>query len=348
MAPTTRSSTPASPTDSATRTSPRNSARRLNRCTKCGRPRAGHPRSGCPYADDRQTAELDAELDQATDTEPEPELSQALGSLQIYPTVDDKAALRARRTSVSRASNVEASLASLSTTSREVLNLISQPGMMRDNSIDDHAPRANMRMRQVVHWQETLQVISDGPSPSSLAQTATDPVIHASSRSRSVMPGTLLTPDSSIFGTPGGSPPPELSSSVAASSISTPSSLLSTPRPLARTLSVEERAAFLDGLIDSTRAPPASVFSLPMNEIYQIQHAAAKVGFYSRVVPSKAEGGEGWLILGSDDRAVHLLFEGISQRQQENQRRTGGRGLTVAAGGAVVGAVATFTGLAFS
>jgi hypothetical protein len=112
-------------------------------------------------------------------------------------------------------------------------------------------------------------------------------------------------------------------------------------------LSQDERNAFLNGLAESAHAPPASAFIIPMNEIYQIQRSAAKVGFHSRVVAGD-EDANGWLILGSDNRAVQLLFEEFNgQKKLRKQSRASGA-LRAAAGGAVVGAVATFTGLAFS
>jgi hypothetical protein len=272
----------------------------------------GHPRSGCPYSERTQS--------------PEPALAEALGSLQLIGPVDDKDAVRARHRSLELPQAPGVSVISVSSTSRG-LELISQPSRVREESPDDGL---NQRMRRVVRWQETLQVIADRPPP--------DPPL----RSKSVMPGTLFTPDSSIFGSPAGSPPPPDRPHD-----HTPTPLvtgLTGPRSLARSLSVQEREAFLNGLAESAHAPPASVFTIPMEEIYRIQQSAAKLGFHSRIVAGE-EDSNGWLILGSDDKAVQMLFEGVNGKGKA-KKQSGA--FHVAATGAVVGAVATFTGLAFS
>jgi hypothetical protein len=319
MSPKLRSSAPSSPmspiSKGSTRTPSQTPPRKAPCCTKCGRPRAGHPRSGCPYTEKTQS--------------PEPGIAEALGSLQLIGPVDDKNAVRARHRSLELAQTPGVSVVPVSSISSRDLELISQPSRVREESPDDGL---NQRMRRIVRWQETLEVIADRPPP--------DPPL----RGKSVMPGTLLTPDSSMFGSPACSPPPPDRQPTAHDHTPIPVTGSTGPRSLARSLSVQEREAFLNGLVESTQAPPASVFTIPMDEIYRIQHSAAKLGFHSRIVAGE-DNSDGWLILGSDDKAVQMLFEGVNGKRKARKQSAP---FHVAATGAVVGAVATFTGLAFS
>lgn len=64
------------------------------------------------------------------------------------------------------------------------------------------------------------------------------------------------------------------------------------------------------------------------------------------------ESNDGRLILGRDEKAVHELYEGVKLGRviddaEKNSEKGPGK-LSVAAGGVIVGAVATFTGLAYS
>jgi hypothetical protein len=132
-------------------------------------------------------------------------------------------------------------------------------------------------------------------------------------------------------------------------------------------MSAEARELFLLRLDTTSTAPSATVYVLPKADIPALEHAAMKLGFHSRVVLDHKEnqtqklGGvgkgeenendNGWLILGRDERAVQELYEGVKLGKVDggstgNLRGTGR--LSAAAGGMIVGAVATFTGLAYS
>lgn len=108
-------------------------------------------------------------------------------------------------------------------------------------------------------------------------------------------------------------------------------------------MSMEERTSFLDGLAGLSRGPPATVYAIHVYELQQIAESAAKLGFHTGVVPPNTGSEEGLLILGRDFGAVkdlHARLLGDGALHQSSIRAM--------AGGAVAGAVATFTGLALA
>jgi hypothetical protein len=98
---------------------------------------------------------------------------------------------------------------------------------------------------------------------------------------RSPMPGTLNTPSPSFFqstqsdmsvkGDIGPLPAPSVATAVRAS------------RPLARSMTAEERELFLLRLDTTSTGPSATVYILPKANISALEHAAMKLGFHSRV-----------------------------------------------------------------
>jgi len=113
---------------------------------------------------------------------------------------------------------------------------------------------------------------------------------------------------------------------------------------LMRSMSLEERHAFLNDLVESSKAPPATVFVLPMDEIPEMRKSATERGFHCRV--HDLENGDGWLILGMDGQAVDNLFAGVKGGVKEKD--VSGGGFRAAVGGVIIGSVATWTGLAYT
>jgi hypothetical protein len=113
---------------------------------------------------------------------------------------------------------------------------------------------------------------------------------------------------------------------------------------LMRSMSLEERHVFLNNLAETSKAPPATVFVLPLDEIPEVQQAATKLGFHCRVYD--LENGEGWLIMGMDRQAVNGLFVGVEGGDKEE--KNAGSVFRAAVGGAIAGTMATWTGLAFA
>ena len=162
---------------------------------------------------------------------------------------------------------------------------------------------------------------------------------------KEIMPGTLITPRPSFLTeVPPSEEMPQFHdpSDSKASIIMPPHGVSATP--LARTMSMEERTAFLDGLSELSRGPPATVYAIHAHELQQIAESAAKLGFHTGTVPPKVGSGEeGLLILGRDFEAVRDLLARLSGDGAPQQS-----GIRAMAGGAVAGAVATFTGLALA
>jgi hypothetical protein len=224
----------------------------------------------------------------------------------------------------------DASLASLSTASSDIVGLL-KPGIMADTSVNDLG--------------KTKQNVAEPPA----AQVDAQP--------RSRMPGTFQTPTRSFFQMT--QEPPEDHNGTSESpfsSIATTCPNVQRSCPRAQTTSMEERRAFLAELNKCSKSPPASVYVLSNHSIAAIKHAAEKVGFHACVVKPPAHGAEsdvtdGWLVLGWDLHAVKVLKEELEWKNQcypPAKLKQWGTTLTVAACGTVIGAVATFTGLAFS
>lgn len=231
------------------------------------------------------------------------------------------------------------SLLSLSTSTSEILEMLRQPGMFADD--DEGAPESSSK---VVQWQATVIAV---------------PKTERKVSTRVSMPGTLVTPSPDIsFGSTQvsskreESPAAQATSTPSAPSRSTPSSgslgtsqPTVTPPPLVRSMSVEERSLFISGL---TKASAATVYVVPKADIQSLyQSATARLGFHARaVVNTDDRDPQGLLILGQDEKAVQDLFLKVQRGGSGNGSR--GRGLRAAAGGAVVGAVGAWAGLAFS
>lgn len=235
-----------------------------------------------------------------------------MDSLEISPT---KAKLGERRR---RPPAAEMSLASLSTESSNILNNLFEPENTRNplSSIDKNVDAS---------YSPAFHRI---PSPS------TKPLFKESR----IMPGTLITPQPSFsMEVPSTQ---EISHSDGdfdnkTSIVSRPESLAAPPR-----MSMEERTAFLDGLAELSRAPPATVYAIHARELPHIAASATRLGFHTGTMLSESAE-EGLLILGRDSAAVDNLLSKLSRDSQQS-------GIRAMAGGAVAGAVATFTGLAMA
>jgi len=282
-------------------TTPTKSPRKVPHCTKCQRPRAGHPRQGCPYTEPPNSR-----------VQPQPnhlDITASMDSLALSPS-KSKTGERRRRPPTQ-----DMTLASLSTESSDILNKLLEPENTRD-------PLSFLN-KDVNARRSSRSPFKDG----------------------NVMPGTLITPRPSFFT----DVPPSEDMPQCNAHLDTKDTVIMPPPgvaapPLARSMSMEERTAFLDGLAGLSRGPPASVYAIHAYELQQIAESAAKLGFHTGIVPPKTgPGEEGLLILGRDFGAVkdlHARLSGDGVLHQSSIRAM--------AGGAVAGAVATFTGLALA
>lgn len=217
----------------------------------------------------------------------------------------------------------EMTLASLSTESSDILNRLLEPESKRDpfsslNKDVDASRSSELRKGS----RSSKSPFQDGK----------------------IMPGTLITPRPSFLTevSPSEEMPQFYDPSDSKASIMPPRGVAATP--LTRTMSMEQRTAFLDGLSELSRGPPATIYAVHTHELQQIAESAAKLGFHTGTVPPKVGSGEeGLLILGRDFGAVQDLLARLSGDGAPQQS-----GIRAMAGGAVAGAVATFTGLALA
>jgi hypothetical protein len=241
-----------------------------------------------------------------------------MDSLAISPT---KSRMRERQ---GRPPAREMTLASLSTESSDILNRLLEPENKRDplsslNKDVDASRSSELRKGS----RSSKSPFKDGK----------------------IMPGTLITPRPSFLT----EVPPLEEMSQFYDPLDSKASIIMPSRgvaaaPLTRTMSMEERTAFLDGLSELSRGPPATVYAVHAHELQQIAESAAKLGFHTGTVPPKVGSGEeGLLILGRDFGAVRDLLSRLSGDGAPQQS-----GIRAMAGGAVAGAVATFTGLALA
>ncbi|GLB34181.1 hypothetical protein LshimejAT787_0110650 [Lyophyllum shimeji] len=338
MAPTLRSSaqnTPSGKSATASEQSPV-TPRKTPTCSKCKRPRAGHPRSGCPY--------VDSPSNDGTAHTPPPSagksIEDALGSMQLASSTpgrdeDTKAVIRNRRRS-SLAAQAAAlvhgpSLLSLDSDSQGIVERLLQPGMFDDDAKEDTSG-ASKATAKVIQWQEALLAT---------------PVKPKSARVK--MPGSLTTPSPessqvSVCVEESGKSSAKAAPIVAEDSTAAVDQPLSgatrRPQPLVRSMSAEQREIFLSGLHNSS---DATVYVVPRADIHDIHAEAIKLGFHARIVLGKdTNDPQGLIVLGRNETAVKRLYEQVEVERKKSSR------LRAAAGGAVVGAVGAFAGLAFS
>ncbi|KAA1466564.1 hypothetical protein DENSPDRAFT_831417 [Dentipellis sp. KUC8613] len=321
MPPALRSSAPNTPVSKKTtpNTTPKSSIRKVPHCTKCHRPRAGHPRQGCPYVDADSPPPATQPNEAAT-------ISDALGSLHIE---QDRTPARAAPGTPTplRRKPLGDTLDSLTTNSSAIVHKLLEPGIMNDDSGDEDIGA------RIAQWQQKVE----------------RPKAEIRKKEGRIMPGTLLTPRNSLLPTePASSQEQHPAHEVTKTDVEEeelPRTRHSTP--LVRTMSMEERSAFLDGLAEISKAPPAAVYIVPLADLPMMEASATKVGFPARsLTPSKKKSeADGLLIVGSDASAVQKLYERLALDIKNGK---GMRTINAAAGGAVVGAVATFTGLAFA
>ena len=367
MAPVTRSSAPSTPARPRVNTGadglaspPSAGTRRTPHCTKCHRPRAGHPRSGCPYVDTsnpsptspsvRKPASRAAQLVRTADDG----LSEELSSLHIVSPTEESGrnvlpptgSRLKRRLSVRFALVPEQTLASLSPTDTLLVEQLLQPGMMTDTvtPVD--------RVAHVLQWRKTLNDTNlvGGLKEESVqvkAEPPPDTTVPPLSRT---MPCTLVTPTASLTAT-------ELISDqhIGGSAMNMdetvyllPDRSVQKPKSLSRSMSFEQRSLFLQQLSHSSSTAPATLLSLPLADLDSVRSDAEKLGFHVRVLPCQ-EDNYRWVVLGTEEEATDLLAKKFLEEEKRSARVKGqGSKLTAVAGGVVIGAVATWTGLAFS
>jgi hypothetical protein len=348
--------------------------RKAPHCTKCKRPRAGHPRSGCPYVDSPKAEQPS----NSAASEVGIGLTDALGSMQIASAPvglvrereeETKATIRnRRRLSAQPQLPVSDSLLSLSTNSSEIVARLLQPGMFDDTTHEEDASGRKAMDTKIVRWQETLAIPTTPRAVPALNNKG-----KGRYSTRSPMPCTLDTPETSFASSTNsvlkqGIPAvPQVESPVEEEPQATPDEPArpftptqgqDTPprsaQPLVRSMSLEQREMFISKL---TVKSPATIYILPKADMPTVTASATALGFHAcAVISDDVEDPEALLILGQDLAAVKKLFGKVEEENRnhaEQQKDGKGKprsslGLKAAAGGAVVGAVGAWAGLAFA
>lgn len=342
--------------------------RKAPQCSICKRPRAGHPRSGCPYAVPSVT---DTDSPGGADTG---HLSNALGSMVITSPLplerdEDKKAFtrnRRRKSATPRGLPQSTSLLSLSTDSHDIVQRLCQPGIL-NTPRGEHGAGAGGKPTRIIRWQDSVQEFRSSESANANAKmksTPGRPLLPGL-----IMPGTLIpptpegsfvTPHTSIIKPKLESPsqseddmtdPEDAAQEPSTGSLSTTSTRRA--QPLERTMSSMERNAFISQL-DSEA--PATIHLVPKVDIGTISQRAMDLNFVVHQVMSHNDDDEqALLILGRDEKTVQGLVDKVesenlkaTQSKYATNPEKGRSALKTAAGAAVAGAVGAWAGLAFS
>ncbi|KAJ3983043.1 hypothetical protein F5890DRAFT_1443527, partial [Lentinula detonsa] len=312
--------------------------RKIPHCSKCNRPRAGHPRSGCPFI--TPTNEIASERSRIN-------LTDAMGSMTIdgeetapvTPARRKGRLLRERRRSEKAAALAPTqTLESLTDSDLEALLLPGDKDVSDDGKGD--SGEVGEEERKIVHWKDRIEMLSTGGTRTT----------------RAIMPGTLVTPSpwSSFASIPEDSKEgitdimdsQSTSTSSSTETISVevvlPSST-SAPHPLARTMSMEERAGFMANLEELSSA---KAYVLNRVDLAALKNQTPK-GLYTRYLMDESNAGQDVVIVGRDEVDTERLYHTLDADRQRAKYAKRGIDMKSAASGAVVGAVATFTGLAF-
>ncbi|KAF9450936.1 hypothetical protein P691DRAFT_700244 [Macrolepiota fuliginosa MF-IS2] len=371
MPPTLRSaqSSPVGKTTFATPSPDVTPGRKAPTCTKCGQPKLGHPRSGCPFTD---SPTKDTE---ASPTRPKPKslqenLSDAFGSMYLEsaqaPSEKTETKERRNRRSIGKPQlQTSETLASISTSAEDILNDLTKPVFFSQATVtdDDEMGLAgrNAHTPSKVRIKSGPQILMPGtlmaPSWESSIGGFFDAVKSNEDQKKvPVVPKSSLGVQTS-FSDSAQSPLPLSPSASQTSAL---------PRPLQRSQTQEQRELFLSSL---SHTSPASVYTHKKRDIDEVWASAMSAKLHVRVINNAAKDGEEdvMVVIGSDPRAVEKLADEIAKsiketaptaseitnnlsttKARDGRSSTSSSTLKAVAGGAIVGAVGTWAGLAFS
>jgi hypothetical protein len=290
------------------------SGRKAPHCTKCGKPRAGHPRQGCPFDSSSTTPSRSISvsnsrasrkpIDKKSDEENDDSIEDAISRLKLESEEDEKIL---GHNSVSHNTKRSSSR--------------NQPDHSDRSLGPDRATRPKETRRRSSHKLEyhvTLEAFN--------------------SHTREIKPkhGRRLSDDTE-------------DEDNTSTEIDEPK-LAAVPLASAASL---DRAAFLAALTTTASTPPATVYNLPVPDIPRACKKAQAKGLHTYVVtdvPVRDMTGldcEHWQVVVGKDRDAVIALGSVLHCKAAPKASRGRASLgAVAVGAAVVGAVATFTGLA--
>lgn len=294
------------------------------------------------------------------------DLSEAFGSMYLRssPGSGDKAGEhRHRRPSDSPPLQTSETLESISTSAEDMLNDLVQPGFFSQATVPDDdrkGSNASIRTPNKVRIKSGPQRLMPGtlmaPSwESSLGEFAD--IVQSSEDQKPLNAKNLSVPRGASSGDPTPQPQTQSFQSHQQSSASPAST---SPRPLERSQTQEQRQLLLSSL---SQASPASVYIHKKEEINEVQASATAAKLHIRVISNDDPNEEdAMFVIGSDLQAVERMADELARSIKgstqtastsldlPDHRSTapGQSTLKAVAGGALVGVVGAWAGLAFS
>ena len=314
--------------------SPTTTPRKTHQCSKCKRPRAGHPRSGCPFVDSPPSSET------KTQSKPENHLTDALGSMSLLSPApieskEDMAFIQNRSRLLAQPELVPSdSLVSLSTNSSEIVTRLLRPGVTK------------------------LKAPSRSPMPGSLFPPTPESSFASVLTSDVEDTSVLVIRQSNIaLANPSVA---EQSDMDDASAHSTSTIQQQRPLPFARSMSASQREIFMSKLNTEAKATLCIFDKTDIAAMYA--KAVTLHKFVVQVMNEDKNDSQALLIVGQDEEAVHALLRQVEAENRRakatlkevhnhppnNKHESRSSKLGMAAGGVVVGAVGAWAGLAFS
>ncbi|KAF9534610.1 hypothetical protein CPB83DRAFT_205231 [Crepidotus variabilis] len=310
--------------------------RKAPHCKICKSPMKGHPKGSCPPLDSPTQINDDSSSDNGNEGRP---LASAMRSINLGSTTpmrdvdeENKTFVRDRRRKSGRASAIRPidQVQSLSSTSNDLVERLREPGLL-DNTNQISTP--------VVDWQDVVSPKNTHVRqimPCSLIPPSAENSFAVMSDSNAVAKAESPTMQIKT------SPPSEQEPPVAGPSRS---------RPLARSMSGEQRDLFLERMSGQAKA---TIYVVPKDDLVDLQSAASSLKFstYS-LMNNDREDTNAFFIVSTDELAVQqaanwLQEESTTSTKAKKGRTSGGAKIAAVASGAVAGAIGAWAGLAYS
>ncbi|THU88928.1 hypothetical protein K435DRAFT_842017 [Dendrothele bispora CBS 962.96] len=318
--------------------------RKTPHCSKCGRPRAGHPRSGCPFVeggdDNHSVSNSDEEKNAIHERREVDSAAEALESMDLAETRTPRKGISVKtRQNLGRRS------------------LGSDPGTKKvEFDMEDTKEAIRQRHREA-REKERARALAMEPSESLASiSTSSSELLNLlefdddddeqekeeskkgikemgegnKRRLSRKMPGTMITPFSSFTST---RTSPPLQEELCTDEEEKDSLQQAPLRPLGRTMSVQEREVFMDDL-ETLSGDRTKVYVLTDADLLALEGRIPERGIYTHLIDLGKD--KKLMIVGRDGKEVNLLHDKMKKK---------GSGFT---SGMMLGAAATFGGLAFA
>ncbi|KAF5371260.1 hypothetical protein D9758_004147 [Tetrapyrgos nigripes] len=309
--------------------------RKAPHCSQCGQPKLGHPRSGCPTArngdDDANDSGTGSGTESVTSEEVD-EATQALGSMVLDATPNADSKSKGNTQTPTRRGR--RSLGGQANTRRQVkFEMEDTKQAIRERRKEERAREA---AAEIVSVESLSSIASSESEVLNLLGFNEQEDKGKKLRLSRTMPGTMIRPFDSFVSTVAIEEMREETKKETVEDTDVPEEVEEevATRPLGRTLSVQERATFM-GELETMSSERTRLYVLTDQDLLQVQRKTPKRGTYTKLVDFGKD--KKLMIVGRDGKEVDELYEKVSKRK--------GSGFGT---GLMVGAAATFGGLAFA